>query len=457
MNRRRFLQALIYATALPLLVACDEEDPPRSTPADATPTLVIGAGMAGLAAAHTLHHAGQPVILLEARERPGGRVWTSRAWPDLPVEMGAAWIHGHRGNPLTDLAQAAGAPTTQTVYTNSILFGPTGQELSDRQWQTVEALAESLLAAARAYAEDQDADLSLWAAMQATEQMEALSPDERRGVRFYLNAVVEHELAADVTALSGWYSDDAEQFPGEDRILPDGYDQLIHHLAQGLDLRLNHPVREIRYDQEGVSVITDQGTITGARAVVTLPLGVLKGGSVTFSPALPAAKQAAIQALGMGLLNKCFLIFDRIFWPREPEFFYYIDLEEKRWAEWINLAAYSGQPALMAFNAGSHARRLEDLADEAVIEEAMTVLRTLFGPQIPAPQSWQITRWAADPLARGSYSFYATRSTPQDRATLAEPIEDRLFFAGEATRTDHPSTVHGAYLSGLAAARAILG
>ncbi|MCB0158048.1 MAG: FAD-dependent oxidoreductase, partial [Caldilineaceae bacterium] len=188
----------------------------------------------------------------------------------------------------------------------------------------------------------------------------------------------------------------------------------------------------------------------------TLPLGVLQQGAVSFAPALPRAKQDAIHALGSGLLNKAWLRFPHAFWPREPEMINYVPATPGRWAEWLNLYHYTGEPILLGFNAGSYGSTLEAWTDAAIIADAMDVLRTIYGPQIPAPDDWQITRWASDPLALGAYSYYAVGTDRATRRALAAPVAGRLFFAGEATSQDHPSTVHGAYMSGVRAAEEIL-
>ena len=134
----------------------------------------------------------------------------------------------------------------------------------------------------------------------------------------------------------------------------------------------------------------------------------------------------------------------------------YIATNKGEWAEYLNIYKVTGQPVLLCFNAGTYGLAIEKWADEAVVAAAMNVLRTIYGQSIPDPTGWLITRWGSDPFARGSYSSPGIGSSNTDRDTLAEPIADRLFFAGEATIRNYSATVHGAYLSGHSAAEQIL-
>jgi monoamine oxidase len=188
-----------------------------------------------------------------------------------------------------------------------------------------------------------------------------------------------------------------------------------------------------------------------------LPQGVLKAGYVSFSPPLPEAKLAAIERMRMGILNKVYLRFPRIFWPEEADMLGYIPERKGEWAEWLNIAHYTGQPVLLAFNAADYGRALEDLPDDEIVAAAMATLRTMFGNDIPEPEAALITRWGADIYSHGSYSYMPLGATPDHYDDLAEPLGERVFFAGEATSSDFPATVHGAYLSGLRAAEEILG
>jgi monoamine oxidase len=194
---------------------------------------------------------------------------------------------------------------------------------------------------------------------------------------------------------------------------------------------------------------------TAEKAIITLPLGVLKQGSIRFDPPLPADKQAAINKIGMGLLNKVYLRFPEVFWDEESDWISHVSLAKGEWAEFLNIYKYTGRPILVAFNAGRFGRTTESWSDETIVTAVTEVLRTLYGTGIPAPEAWQITRWAGDPLAGGSYSYLAPGSRPRDRDTLAAPLSNLLFFAGEATSKEYPSTVHGAYLSGRRAAEEV--
>jgi len=406
---------------------------------------VIGAGLAGLACAQRLRAAGRRVLVLEARQRLGGRIWTERR-QGAAIDLGASWLHGVDNNPLQPLlTRELGLPLLASGDRGRITIGPDG-----RPWSPARtAQADAWLAAVLQRAEQQGSaaqPLSRWLPP-------LLTPDQR----FTLLADVVHELGAEPSAIAADAPlGDGQPLLGGDALLSGGLDQLVAHLAQGLDIRLGQPVRLIRNSPDGVEAITAAGDVHRAGALCcTVPLGVLKAAAIRFEPPLPAAKQRAIDSLGMGLLDKIVLLFPRRFWD-DSDWIRNDGPVPGLWSEWVNLEPLLGRPALMGFNAADTARTLASQSDGSIIASALGQLERCF-PQaeIPPPSDVLLTRWGEDPFARGSYSFPAVGSSPAMRRELGRRWQS-VVLAGEAVSTDCPATLQGAYLSGRAAAQSLL-
>jgi monoamine oxidase len=448
---------LRFLGSLPLvLTACggeggsDSSDESAVTAGRDLDVVVIGAGIAGIRAAQVLTEAGKKVVVLEARDRIGGRVFTDRAGFGMPIELGASWIHDSKENPITTVAKAAGVKTAKSDY-------------SERVWRAGVLIEESTSnAASKAFRAQLDRATK---GSKPTESMRdavertlggSLALADREAVEWQIAANIEYALGADAELVSASRFNDGEDLE-EDNLIVKGYDLVAAAIGKSVKVRTGETVRRIDRSAPGrVAVHSTSGVFFAKQVVVTLSVGVLQAGKVEFSPPLSAKKKEILGRLGMGVLSKTFLRFPRVFWPTPSDFLGRIPplAERGQWGEWLNVAKFMDAPILAALNGGKHARAIEAASEQDIVRDAMAALRTMF-PDAPDPIGILQTRWSQDPLALGSYSFLPVGARAGDRAGLGEP-EGPIFFAGEACSADHAQTVHGAYLSGEASAKAIL-
>lgn len=439
--------------------------PSGAAPAGAR-ALVIGAGMAGLVAARLLADSGCKVIVLEARPRIGGRVWTDESL-GVPIDLGGSWIHGAENNPLSDWCAALGVELMVTpgerrlIERGGALLGDE-DAVERRAWRGRAALA---LALRRAVARSRK--LAAQGRPRAVSLADAAAPllrsralplfDRRLLARTVASGEGVQGAPAERLAVEEWFPAEAYKVNAMPR---GGFVHLLRDAAQALDIRLATPVRRLRWSTAGVVAETEAGDIAADRAVVTLPVGLLRDGGLLIEPAPPPEQRAAIGRIGYGdgVLGKIYLRFARRFWPEGLARFATLPpAPDARgvFNTWLSLEHETGAPILLSFANGRAALGFErETSDAPVRAAAMAVLRDLFG-DVPEPVAMNYTRWQADPWSAGSYSYPAVGSPPEDRALYARPLGDRVFFAGEATERDSYGTVHAALLSGERAAEAV--
>jgi monoamine oxidase len=447
---KKLLRNFVVSSAMITVVACGSNSD-NSTVVNAPPinsktsVVVIGSGMSGIKAANKLVKAGFSVTVLEGRDRIGGRTWTSNTL-GVPLDMGASWIHGIQGNPMYALATELNVPLYQWDYDNQVTYDQQGNINSTMDNYVLNAENSMLDWVTNALLNDDDAtvqdaiDIGL-----QDGGLDQLTVVERN---FLANALVEQDVGADTDNISLAGLLDLEHFDGPDVVFPQGYGALVQMMATDLDIQLNTWVQTIRYDDNQVSIETSQGTYKADFVIVTVPLGVLKKGAIEFIPELPQNKQDAIMGLDMGVLNKVYLRFDNIFWDNDLSNMAMISSQKGRWNYWINLQPATSQAILCAFNVATFGKEVEFYGDDEIVEQAMSALKIMYGNDIPQPVGHLITRWNSDPFSFGSYSYVPKGASANMREYLAEPVNGKVFFAGEATHAQYPATVHGAYLSG---------
>ncbi|MGC5342573.1 flavin monoamine oxidase family protein [Streptomyces sp. DT171] len=410
-------------------------------------TIVVGAGAAGLAAAEWLrkNDANHKVLVLEAAKRVGGRLFTSTEWGgDYPLDIGASWIHGNRGNPVAALRDEYDIRTVVTDLDSLVLYDSSGNPVPEADQEAMRADAEEMIA-------EFDRTGKLPKGGTGTSK----HADHDRGVSYFLWQHFQNEFGAAPDEVAHlWYSDAV--FLGAQEVMPGGYGQFVQKLSQGVKCRSGSRVRAISWNDGGARVTVADEEYDCKQVIVTVPLGVLKGAGIAFTPELPAEKTAAIEKLRMGTLSKTWLLFPKVFWDRNTLTHAYLGTKDNIWSEWYSFAdVYDGRAVLLCLNGGEGGTRVEKLEDAEIVEEAMTVLKKIF-PDAERPVKIAQSRWTQDADFRGSYSYTPRGATPDDRDALAAPVSNRLFFAGEATHSTCHQTVHGALLSGRRAAKEVI-
>lgn len=436
--------------------------------------IIIGAGIAGLEAGHYLQeHGVDNYIILEARNRIGGRVNTITPWKGVPIELGAGVIHGgDQSNPLIKLAKKWHLATVPLDGNSSSFYDSEGEEISD----TIDASYEKLysdfenLIEKKRRDNEKNAKLSVSDVVIELINKKHLNKKSQHGLLYEVSDRIEQEYAADIRDLSALWFDNEDNFPGKDKLLLHGYKDLINGLAKDMKshIHLNHLVTKVDYqNKQAIVVSTDNNKkFIGEYVICTLPLGILKTGHVKFVPALPRNKIIAMKHLNMGIMNKIIMLFPKVFWDSE-QFISYVSpaywsgknwVNKGAWIEFDNLNYFFHQPILSAIVSGDFAKNLENKSDSEIIQSLMKTLKTIYGEKIPDPTSYVITRWGKDPYSAGSYSSLSPGALDDgmDYLNMARTVSGHLLFAGEATTNIYPATVYGAYLSGDRTAKEVL-
>jgi monoamine oxidase len=390
--------------------------------------IVVGGGIAGLAAAARLRAAGRDVVVLEAQARLGGRILTWRApgWP-IPIELGAEFVHG-RPPGLWGRLRLGAVPDRHWLK---------GQQLVDgrRDWERLQQQLSRPPEREMAFSERKLPRSLGQMARMFVEGFHAAVPER-------VSAMALHQqIGAD------------ESY----RVL-EGYDALVRHFAADVRALLGCPVTRIVWRPGHVEVRAGDRTFSSEKAVITVPLALLKAGAIAFQPRL-VEHEAAAQALEVGSVVKVVLRFVGPFWQHHEQRLGplgFVHQADARIPTWWTPRPFE-EPILVGWAGGP---RADALAGRSVLDDALASLAGIF--EVPRPTveralaGWLLYDWGADPFARGAYSWVPVNSLPAQRA-LAAPVAETLFFAGEATDWQGTSaTVHGALGSGERAAAEVL-
>ncbi len=395
---------------------------------------VIGAGAAGIAAARRLIEAGAvSVLVLEGRERAGGRAWTVEA-DGIAMDLGCEWLHSADRNVLAPLAERLGfsLDRQRPDWTRRLRYSGESEEAEADWLRQREAHYWAIHRAAQG-----PVDMPAAAVLEPGGRWNAL-----------LDAVSTWANAVELECLSVKDNDRYED-SGINWRLREGYGRLFAALAEGLPIAFGAEVSRVEHRGSRIRLATSRGTVSAARVIVTVPTAAIAGEHLVFDPPLPD-KLAAASGLPLGLADKLFFAFDGDMQER-----FLVGSTSRRETMSYQVRPF-GRPRIHCFFGGRFAARLERDGIAAMAAFAADELAGLFGETIrrqlrPLAASF----WRQDEFAGGSYS-YALPGHADDRARLAAPVDDRLFFAGEACSLNFFSTAHGAYETGTAAAESAL-
>lgn len=402
---------------------------------------IIGAGAAGLGAARTLENSGLATLVLEARDRVGGRGHTIMAAPDITFDLGCGWLHSADQNSFVKIAGQLNFEIDKTRP-------PWREQAFDDAFPPVER-ADFIAALDAFYDRAEDAAEELRNSGRDSAASAYLEPGNRWNPM--IDAISTYVNGSELDRVS--ISDmDAYQDSEINWRIRRGYGALMAAYGAPCPLALNTQVTLIDHSGPRLRIETSRGRLSARKAIVTVPTNLIADQSIRFHPALPAKVDAA-RGLPLGLADKVTLALDQPeALPKDGN----LRGATMRTAMGAFHLRPFGQPCIEGFFGGRFAQALEDAGDGALAAQSIDEIAGFLGNDFrrrlkPLAES----RWAHDPFARGSYS-HALPGHAGDRAVLAAPVDGRLFFAGEATSPNFFSTAHGARDSGERAAGEVL-
>jgi monoamine oxidase len=418
----------------------NETDDAMSLPSSVD-VAIIGAGAAGLGAANALRDSGLSLIVLEGRDRVGGRSHTIQAAPDVVFDVGCGWLHSANKNAFVSIAEQLGFEVDKTLppWRERAYGKAFPQALRDEFMSALDAFYDRAeQAAAKAEASGRDAPANLY-----------LEPGNRWNPM--IDAISTYINGCELDQVSLLDMDAYEDTNINWRVRR-GYGSLIAAYGAWCPLALKCNVTLIDHSGARLQIETSQGTLTAGKVIITVPTNLIADEAIRFVPALPAKVEAAA-GLPLGLADKVTLALDDA--DDLPK-----DGNLRAATMRTEMGTYHlrpfGQPCIEGFFGGRFAKQLEDAGDGAIAAQSIDEIANALGNDFrrklkPLAES----RWAHDPFARGSYS-HALPGHASKRAVLAAPVDNRLFFAGEATSPNFFSTAHGARDSGERAAKEVL-
>lgn len=457
--------------------------------------IIVGAGVSGLAAASELARKGYRVVVLEARDRIGGRTYTSldEGLP-CPMDFGASFVHGVDGNPLAEYCQKHSIRLHKNSM-DSLFFKPDGKLMEEATSSRLAATVFTALfyhsrEASRNLLPDRTKSLADYLLDPNSPLFNGLQSDEER--RYAAQAVTGMDgwTGAPLDEVSFRYWGFEREFEGVDKVVADGYQNVLSPMHDEIlqnqgSIHLGDPVANITFEEDTqlLTIMTAAKKLYSAKSCIcTIPLGVLKHGGPTFTPSLPPRRQLAINKTGFGLLNKIVLVYPYAWWPQDAAIAHLLQSQSgeghpripasitRRALFGQSYLPITGKPALVFFIGGKDGRLLEEARDEDIKEwiHGVTSRALLNLPGAPSsapePTHIHVTRWNSDPFSRGSYAYISVSdaedkepASPLHFIELSRPLWDgRLGFAGEHTESDHYASVHGAMISGWREARRVV-
>lgn len=459
--KNRIQKILILCLSI-LLVGCNDDNP-KTAPYHEV--IIIGAGISGLEAASVLKANNIDVMVLEARNRTGGRLFTT-TMDGAYTDLGGSWVHDVDNNVLANLASNLGVPLIPTPFTATALYDQ-GVLVDPADVTEIFTYAPALLQSllARQYVSCGAFNAAISCFINANIPPSPAIPY----VTYAYNLMYAGWFAANTNYISSVVGPSLLNL-GHDALPSIGYTNFINKIfnISAMNIDLNTIVTTIDYTKtNNVVISTNKEKYHAKYVIVTVPIGVLKANTITFVPSLPQDKQLAIQHIGVGSFNKIYLQFDNIFWDDTITLFLpYTANPAVNYYTIFNYAQFVNKPILLAFYVGDFSKALETQTDATIINSIMQQIRLIY-PTAPDPVSYQITRWGLDPFAYGAYSYPTTETTAEDYLNMTTPVRNVLFFAGEAINTvtigavnsptvNKSGTADAAYLSGQNAANKII-